>query len=330
MARVVCRTVDDGSDAEPPHPVHGRTDAPTEETATDMPPTATPEPVSDHTEEANALVLGHVDLIGHVLNQVAVRYPRHVDRQELWNAGALGLVDASRRYDGSTGIPFPRYAMIRIRGAIIDSTRTRDWSTRGLRRGMRAVREASERFQVEHGCEPSVTRLAEMLDMTEAQVEAYRTASVASSLLHLDQRVGTGEGEVTTLGELIEEGAPDHLPAERLERRELTGTLRVAIEHLPDVQREVIVRYYFRGEFLRDLADEMGITEARVSQIRSEALTAIRAYFAAQFDTVPQVDERAPGRRRRAAFIANVSTHASWHDRILAADRPLRPLERSA
>jgi RNA polymerase sigma factor FliA len=161
-------------------------------------------------------------------------------------------------------------------------------------------------------------------------VEAYRTASVASSLLHLDQRIGNGDGGETTLGELIEEADPTMLPAEQVERRELTGTLRVAIEHLPEVQREVVERYYFQGEFLRDIADDMGVTEARVSQIRSEALNAVRAYFATGFDTVPSVDERAPGRRSRAAFVAHVGEHTSWRERMDAADRPLQAVQRTA
>ena len=73
------------------------------------------------TEEQNRLVAETLDLVGHIVAEVSVRYPRHVDRSELWNAGALGLVEASRRYDPDSGIPFARYAAIRIRGAIIDS-----------------------------------------------------------------------------------------------------------------------------------------------------------------------------------------------------------------
>ena len=73
--------------------------------------------------DPDQLVLDNLGLVHHAVNLVATRYPRHVDRDELWNAGALGLVDASRRFDPDQGTPFQRYAMIRIRGAIIDSTR---------------------------------------------------------------------------------------------------------------------------------------------------------------------------------------------------------------
>jgi len=276
---------------------------------------------SDEVDKGNALVVDHMHLVQHVVNQVAVRYPRHVDREELWNAGAYGLVDASRRYDHTMGIPFARYALIRIRGAIIDSTRSRDWATRATRRGMRDVRTATERFEQEHGREPTSQELADSLDMTSDQLKHYQTAAVTSSLLHLDQRVGGPDSEDTTLGDLIEEEQSDQLPQACLEQRELTGTLRIAVQHLPTVQREVVQRYYFDGEFLRDIAVSMGVTEARVSQIRSEALNAIRAYFSSSFDGVPEVDERAPGRRARAAFLHKVTEDTDWRSRLAAADR---------
>ena len=84
--------------------------------------------------EANDLVLENLELVSQLVQQMAARYPRHVDRGELWSAGVLGLVEASRRFDPAMGIPFPRYAAIRIRGAIIDSTRSRDWASRSAAR----------------------------------------------------------------------------------------------------------------------------------------------------------------------------------------------------
>jgi len=65
--------------------------------------------------EQNRMVTETLDLVGHIVAEVSARYPRHVDRGELWNAGALGLVEASRRFDPDSGIPFARYAAIRIR-----------------------------------------------------------------------------------------------------------------------------------------------------------------------------------------------------------------------
>src|SRR4029078_10134870 len=84
----------------------------------------------DERRAANRLAAEHLDLVQHVVTQVSLRSPRHVARQELWSAGAFGLVDAARAYRPETGIPFPRYAALRPRGAPLESTRSRAWELR--------------------------------------------------------------------------------------------------------------------------------------------------------------------------------------------------------
>jgi RNA polymerase sigma factor for flagellar operon FliA len=83
--------------------------------------------------EITALIEEHLPLVNHVVFQVAVHFPRHVDRDELARAGALGLVEAAKRYDEARGVPFNRFAAQRIRGAIIDGVRAADWAPRSVR-----------------------------------------------------------------------------------------------------------------------------------------------------------------------------------------------------
>ncbi len=265
---------------------------------------------------ANHLVESHLYLVQHVVNQLASRYPRHIDRGELWSAGASGLVDASRRYDPDTGVPFARYATIRIRGAIIDSTRTRDWATRSLRRDMREISTTEASFEQEHGRTPSAEELAIALGITAEEVDARRDAAANANLLHLDRRVGGDEDDSVSYGDLIPEKDQRSLPEDALEQTELLGTVRIAVRHLPEIQREVVERYFFDGELLRDIAADLGVTEARVSQIRSEALHAVQAYFASTHDGVPEVPASAPGMRRRAAYVAEVAAASTWRSRV--------------
>jgi RNA polymerase sigma factor for flagellar operon FliA len=126
--------------------------------------------------------------------------------------------------------------------------------------------------------------------------------------------------EEETLGDRLADGDSGNNPDEVMETRELIGTLRTAIGFLPEIQREVVRRYYLDGELLRDIAASMGVTEARVSQIRAEALNAMRAYFSTAFDGVEQVEDDAPGRRRRAAFVAAMSARSTWRTRLEAAE----------
>jgi RNA polymerase sigma factor for flagellar operon FliA len=265
------------------------------------------------TVEQNELVTETLDLVGHIVSEVSARYPRHVDRTELWNAGALGLVEASRRYDPESGIPFARYAAIRIRGAIIDSTRTRDWASRSVRRHLRDIQQASTGLEEQHGRPPSNAELAEFLEISEKELVRRQAQATTSTLLHLDQPT---EGEDASLADRVEEERMDVLPDQALESRELRGTLVDAIRKLPAVQAEVVSRYYLHGDLLQDIADDMGLTEARVSQIRSEALASMRSFFATQYEGVEAAADSTPGKRARAAYLERMESESDWRTRL--------------
>jgi RNA polymerase sigma factor FliA len=266
--------------------------------------------------EQNALVIETMDLVGHIVNELSARYPRHVDRSELWNAGALGLVEASRRFDSESGVPFNRYAAIRIRGAIIDSTRSRDWASRSVRKCLREIGQAANGLEREHGKTPSTVEIAEFLGIDVKEMERLRAEGASSTLLHLDQEI---EGDEATLGERVEEPSLELMPEKALERRELLGTLAASIRNLPEVQATVVSRSFVDGELLADIAADMGLTEARVSQIRTEALVSLRAYFSTQYDGVTGDSDDAPGKRARTAYLERMSSTSDWRSRVDSA-----------
>lgn len=268
------------------------------------------------TLDPNELAESHLYLVEHVVQQLAAGFPRHVDRDELRGAGAAGLVDAANRYDPATGVPFARYASIRIRGAVLDATRTRDWATRRLRRDLRAIEQTTSELEERLQRRPEDEEVAAELGLDVDSVRERRASALTSTLLTLDRPVGDGLGETSLLADRIVERDEAWLPESALEGNELVGTLRTAIAHLPDLPRQVLVQHHFEGKLLRDIADEFGVTEARVSQLRHEALHALQAYFATAFDGVPAVPQDAPGKRRRAAFVAELSASTTWRSRL--------------
>lgn len=267
--------------------------------------------------ETNDLVRDHLDLVGRTVAKVSARYPRHVDREELWNAGALGLVEAARRYNPDSGIPFERFASIRIRGAIIDSTRTRDWASRSVRRRYREVEETTSALRDETGRDPNRETLANALGVTIDELEKTQAQSAASMLLYLDHQ---RPDESVSLRDMIIDQDSSGQPEAALEHREMLGTLRTAVTGLPETHAEVIRRYYFEGEMLQDIAKDLGVTQARVSQIRSEGLTSLRAWFGTLYEGAPVVSDDAAGKRARAAYVAQLANDTTWRSRLDAAD----------
>ncbi len=272
---------------------------------------------------ARELVVRHIDLVGHTVAGISSRYPRHVDREELWNAGALGLVESAVRFDPEMGIPFATYAKKRIRGAIIDSTRARDWASRSVRRRAREIEAVTEELRAGTGHTPTASQLGEAMGLRPEEVETVRARSAASMLLSLDQEPPEGE---PSLRDSVSDPAIDVNPEAALDHREMIGTLREAVNRLPGIHGEVVRRYYLEGEMLQDIAADHGVTQARISQIRSEALMTLQACFGMLYDRVPTVDEDAPGRRARTAYLAQVAAQSTWRSRLDAATAVTAPV----
>ena len=274
----------------------------------------------DTATDPNVLAEQHLYLVQHVVNQLCTRFPRHVDRSELVSAGTAGLVDAAHRYDPATGVPFTRYAAIRVRGAVIDATRTRDWATRRTRRELRSIAAATEALQERLDRHPDDAEIAAELGVGADRIREHRAAQVNATLLALDQCVTGPDGAASSLVDLVVEEDEAWIPEAAVERNELVETLRTAVAHLPEEPRTVLVAHHFEGRLLRDVADELGVTEARASQLRYEALHALQAYFGTLFHDVPAVPVDAPGKRRRAAYVAGLAADANRRHRRPGAD----------
>ena len=113
--------------------------------------------------DLSEMVEANLPLVKHIVFQVAVHFPRHVDRDELARAGALGLVEAARRYDEARGVPFDRFAAQRIRGAILDAVRAADWAPRSVRTLARKLEGVEQRLATELGRVPSKEEIGEAL-----------------------------------------------------------------------------------------------------------------------------------------------------------------------
>ena len=126
------------------------------------------------TAEMNEMIEANLPLVKHIVLQVAVHFPRHVEREELARAGALGLVEAARRYDESRGVPFDRFAAQRIRGAILDAVRAADWAPRSVRTLARKLEATEQRLASRLGRVPSIEEMAEALSMDTNELNRLR------------------------------------------------------------------------------------------------------------------------------------------------------------
>ncbi len=264
--------------------------------------------------ETQRLIEQHLPLVRHVVFQVAVHFPRHVDREELATAGALGLVEAARRYDGARGVPFDRFAAQRIRGAILDAVRAADWAPRSVRTLARRLEAVEQRLATELGRVPSVDETATALGMTRRELHRLQDRMFRSVVLALEYEVNDADEDLTLVDVLADSTTLE--PSEELEHRELVSYLRDAVGLLPERHRAVVEGYFLQGRKSQELADELGVTESRISQLRSEALGMLRDGIEAQYTA--QAQDPAAGRvaRRKANYADAISDASAWQDRI--------------
>jgi RNA polymerase sigma factor for flagellar operon FliA len=266
--------------------------------------------------EVHRLIEEHLPLVRHVVFQVAVHFPRHVDREELATAGALGLVEAARRYDESRGVPFDRFAAQRIRGAILDAVRAADWAPRSVRTLARKLEQVEQQLATKLGRVPNAHEKAEALGMEPDELRRLQDRMFRSVVLALEYEVADDDEELT----LVDVLADDHTkePSEELESRELHAYLRDAVHLLPERHRLVIVGYFLEGRKSQDLAQLLGVTESRISQLRSEALAMLRDGIEAQYEPSPTDEPSGRVARRKAGYATAIGGASEWGDRLTA------------
>ena len=226
--------------------------------------------------ERERMMLEHMPAVRWMARRIHERLPQHVDMEDLVSAGTVGLLDAFRKFDPAKKVQFRSYAQFRIRGAILDSLRTLDWSPRDLRRKGRAVEEAIRRLTARCGrapAEPEVAR--EMgLDLEEYQQLLGELKGLEIGTLHLERSEDSGEEELAYIPNPAEDD-----PLFRCLRGEMRERLTAAIEQLPERERLVVTLYYYEEMTMKEIGLALGVVESRVSQIHSSAVVHLRAHL---------------------------------------------------
>lgn len=221
----------------------------------------------------NAL-LEYLPLVRSVARRIHARLPKHIEIEELVSAGMVGLLDALTRFDLSKKVRFESYAQFRIRGEILDSLRTLDWGSRGLRRSGRAVEETIRLLTAQLGRTPNDEEVAEGMGL-----ELSKYQQLLGDLKGLEVGSPNFACEEDSEGDALARvpGKLEDDPHFRFSRKEVADRMASAIARLPEAERIVMMLYYFEDIKMREIAFSMGICESRVSQIHASAVMHLRA-----------------------------------------------------
>jgi RNA polymerase sigma factor FliA len=216
----------------------------------------------------------YLGLVHHVAREIGGRTPA-VELDELVSAGTIGLVRALDSFDLSRGLAFSTYAVRRIRGAILDDLRSRDWIPRSVRAKGRKLMAVTAALQAKLGRAPEPREVAASLEIDLETYWRWRAAVDGGVMVSFDGADMPGRRSAVALEETIDDPeAP--LPGQDLDRLEQIQGLKLAIGTLPEKERTVLGLYYYEELNLRQIAEILHVTESRVSQIRTQALRRMR------------------------------------------------------
>ena len=213
--------------------------------------------------------------IKYLALRLKARLPKSIELSELISAGTLGLMECLGKFQPQLCIKFDTYAESRIRGAMLDDLRRLDWFPRSLRQKVRQVEEASTRIEGEKGRIATETEIAELTNYTEKEVREAMEAMQHQLCLSLDS---LQEGM-----SFSEESIGENEPYNSTATNELVDKVASLIEELTPREKLVLSLYYSDELNMREAAEVMGVTEGRVSQLHSQALSRLRREFRAQF-----------------------------------------------
>ena len=233
--------------------------------------------------DKNHLLTEHMPLVKRLAHHMKAKLPPSVEVDDLVQAGMMGLLDAINRYEDNHGAPFETYAVLRIRGAMLDELRNSDWMPRSTRQNMRKVETAMNELQQRLGRPPSESEVAKSLKMSLADYQDLLSDGGGHQLVYYEDFRGDDDD-----GSFLDRYAvDDEDPLRSLLDTDFRQAVIDAIDKLPPREKMLMGLYYEEELNLKEIGAVMGVSESRVSQLHTQAVARLRAALREQLWTGP-------------------------------------------
>ena len=223
------------------------------------------------------LIVQYIYLARYVVGRIKVNLPPSFSFDDVVSFGIEGLIDAIEKYHPSKGAKFESYALMRIRGAIIDKIRSSDWLPRTLRRKIKEIKIVTERLKQQIGRAPTTKEIADVMGLTEDKINEIMSADVTVNSIY--DKKGNGEDSVEIIDTIEDENS--QRPEDKIEKTDAKNELQQALKKLPERERTLLVFYYHENMTLKEIGEAINVSESRVCQLHAQAIMKLRNILSA-------------------------------------------------
>ena len=229
---------------------------------------------SDKTNKVirDKLIVQYIYLTRYVVGRVKVNLPPSFSIEDIASYGVEGLIDAIEKYTVDKGARFETYALMRIRGNIIDKIRAQDFIPRSARRKIKEIKNTTEDLRMKLGRMPTTNEVANALGIEKEKVDEI--LSEDASIFSLHDKKGTAEDSVEIIDTIQDENKLT--PEEQMEEKDVKKELHNALKRLPERERMIMVLYYHENMTLKEIGEMIDVSESRVCQLHAQAIMKLR------------------------------------------------------
>lgn len=223
-------------------------------------------------QSRDALFADNVALVKIIAHHVSIRLPPGKAVEDLIQVGLIGLLEASRTYEGNLGAEFKSYASIRIRGAILDELRRDSWMPRSVQQKSRQLTQAIKSVENRIGRTATDREIAAELGISPLEYGELLEMVAGGTVFSLEDQAETAAAEDA-----------DDLPLRSVEDESTRKRLAEVIATLPEQEQMVVVLYYNKGMNLREISEVLDVSESRVCQIHTQAVNRMKTRMRSRF-----------------------------------------------
>ncbi len=222
------------------------------------------------------LILEHIPLVQYLVKRMAAKLPPHLDMQDLLSSAMIGLINAADRFDPSRGVLFKTFAEQHVRGTILDELRSYDVLSRSMREKYKKLERELHKLENMLGRHPTSEEVAVSLEISLDDYFGMLDDVHVFTFISLDDSWESEDGSPLCLADVLCEAEAKN-PQQQVMAMQLADALGVAIDTLPEKERQAVTLYYNEDLNLKEIGELLGLTESRISQIISQAMVRLRS-----------------------------------------------------